>query len=95
MRHHRRRERIAFDFHPEFLHQTCANQSWRNACVEELPDFARLQSTQGRDRQVMKRSSCIRLVQRTAKKYPWFMPAARDTPRIDENRHAASIDEED
>jgi hypothetical protein len=94
MRHHRRQERIVFDFHPEFLHQTCANQSWRSACS---PDFARLQSTLGRACQVMKRSTPAAFVSFNArrKKFPWFMPAARDTPRIDENLQAASIDEED
>jgi virulence-associated protein VapD len=95
---------IVFDFDTEILQQTYPNQSWRNAYVEvrnylTSHGFTWTQGSAYFGDDTVDAVRCVRVVQRMAKKFPWFTPAVPDIRmlRIEENNDlkAALIDEED
>jgi virulence-associated protein VapD len=95
---------IVFDFDTDMLRQLYPSTSWNNAYT----DVRNYLSTRGFE---WKQGSayfgddtvdavrCVRVVQKMAKKYPWFTPSVRDPRmlRIEENNDlkAALIDDED
>jgi virulence-associated protein VapD len=95
---------IVFDFDTDMLRQLYPSPSWNNACT----DVRNYLSTRGFE---WKQGSayfgddtvdavrCVRVVQRMAKKYPWFTPSVRDLRmlRIEENNDlkTALIDDDD
>ena len=95
---------IVFDFDTEILKQTYPNASWNNADAEvktylTARGFEWLQGSAYFGDDTIDAVRCIRVVQRMAKKFPWFTPSVRDIRmlRIEENNDlkAALIDEED
>jgi len=95
---------IVFDFDTEILQQTYPNQSWRDASVDvrnylTSHGFTWTQGSAYFGDDAVDAVRCVRVVQRLAKKFPWFTPAVRDIRmlRIEENNDlkAALIDEED
>ena len=95
---------IVFDFDTEILKQTYPNTSWNNA-YSDVRNFLTARGfnwTQGSayfGDETVDAVSCVRVVQRMAKKFPWFTPAVRDIRmlRIEENNDlkAALVDDED
>jgi virulence-associated protein VapD len=95
---------IVFDFDTDMLRQLYPSPSWNNACT----DVRNYLSTRGFE---WKQGSayfgddtvdavrCVRVVQRMARKYPWFTPSVRDLRmlRIEENNDlkSALIDDDD
>jgi virulence-associated protein VapD len=95
---------IVFDFDTDMLRQLYPSSSWNNAYT----DVRNYLSTRGFE---WKQGSayfgddtvdavrCVRVVQKMAKKYPWFTPSVRDLRmlRIEENNDlkAALLDDED
>ena len=95
---------IVFDFDTEILKQTYPNASWNNAYAEvktylTARGFEWMQGSAYFGDDTIDAVRCIRVVQRMAKKFPWFTPSVRDIRmlRIEENNDlkAALIDEED
>ena len=95
---------IVFDFDSDMLRQLYPSPSWNNAYT----DVRNYLSTRGFE---WKQGSayfgddtvdavrCVRVVQRMARKYPWFTPSVRDLRmlRIEENNDlkTALIDDDD
>jgi virulence-associated protein VapD len=95
---------IVFDFDTDMLRQLYPSPSWNNAYT----DVRNYLSTRGFE---WKQGSayfgddtvdavrCVRVVQKMAKKYPWFTPSVRDLRmlRIEENNDlkTALLDDED
>ena len=83
---------VVFDFDTEMLRQLYPSGSWNNAYAD-VRNFLTAQGFEwkqgstyfGDDR--IDAVRCVRVVQRLAKKYPWFKPAVRDIRmlRIEEN----------
>ena len=95
---------ILFEFDTEILKLTYPNTSWNNAYsdVISFPTSCGFNWTQGSacfGDETVDAIRCVRVVQRMAKKFPWFTPAVRDIRmlRIEENSDlkAALIDEDD
>ena len=95
---------IVCDFDAEILRQTYPNTSWNNA-YSDVRNFLTSRGfnwTQGSayfGDETVDAVRCVRVVQRMAKKFPWFTPAVRDIRmlRIEENNElkTALIDEDD
>jgi virulence-associated protein VapD len=95
---------IVFDFDTEILKQTYPNQSWNNAYADvrnylEARGFEWMQGSAYFGDETVDAVRCVRVVQRIAKKFPWFTPSIRDIRmlRIEENNDlkAALADDED
>jgi virulence-associated protein VapD len=95
---------IVFDFDAEILKQTYPTTSWNNAYADvrnylTTRGFNWTQGSAYFGDDSIDAVRCIRVVQRMAKKFPWFTSAVRDIRmlRIEENNDlkAALIDEED
>jgi len=95
---------IVFDFDTEMLKQLYPNQSWQNAYadVRNYLTSRGFEWTQGSayfGDESIDAVRCVRVVQRMAKKLPWFTPSVRDIRmlRIEENNDlkAALGDEDD
>ena len=95
---------IVFDFDTDMLRQLYPSPSWNNAYT----DVRNYLSTRGFEWKqgsayfgddTVDAVSCVRVVQKMAKKYPWFTPSVRDLRmlRIEENNDlkAALIDDDD
>ena len=83
---------IVFDFDTETLKQLYPNNSWNNAYADVRTyltgrgfDWKQGSVYYGDD--TVDAVRCVRVVQRLAKKYPWFKPAVRDIRmlRIEDN----------
>jgi virulence-associated protein VapD len=95
---------IIFDFDTEMLQQTYPNSSWNNAYADvrnylTTRGFEWKQGSAYFGDETIDAVSCVRVVQRLAKKFPWFTPAVRDIRmlRIEENNDlkAALIDDDE
>jgi virulence-associated protein VapD len=95
---------IVFDFDTQILQQTYPGPSWNNpyADVRNFLTARGFNWTQGSayfGDETVDAVRCVRIVQRMAKKFPWFTPAVRDIRmlRIEENNDlkVALIDEDD
>ena len=83
---------IVFDFDTDTLEQLYPNNSWRNAYTDirnylTPRGFEWKQGSTYFGDDTVDAVRCVRLVQKLAKKYPWFTPAVRDIQllRIEEN----------
>ena len=83
---------IVFDFDTDTLEQLYPNNSWRNAYTDirnylTPRGFEWKQGSTYFGDDTVDAVRCVRLVQKLAKKYPWFTPAVRDIRmlRIEEN----------
>lgn len=88
---------IVFDFDTETLEQLYPNNSWRNAYMDvrnylTARGFEWQQGSTYFGDDSIDAVRCVRVVQRLAKKYPWFKPAVRDIRmlRIEENNDLGS-----
>lgn len=95
---------IVFDFDTEMLKQTYPNASWNNAYAEVRTyltsrGFECMQGSAYFGDETIDAVRCVRVVQRMAKKFPWFVPSVRDIRmlRIEENNDlkAALADDDD
>ncbi len=95
---------IVFDFDTEMLKQTYPGPSWNNAYSEvraylTARGFEWMQGSAYFGDESIDAVRCVRVVQRMAKKFPWFTPSVRDIRmlRIEENNDlkAALVDEDD
>ncbi len=95
---------IVFDFDTDMLRQLYPSPSWNNAYtdVRNFLTTRGFEWTQGSayfGDETIDAVRCVRVVQRMAKKYPWFTPSVRDLRmlRIEENNDlkAALFDDED
>ena len=94
---------IVFDFDTEMLRQLYPNASWNNAYNDvrnylTSRGFEWKQGSAYFGDDTIDAVRCVRVVQRLAKKYPWFTPAVRDLRmlRIEENNDLkAALDEGD
>lgn len=95
---------IVFDFDTEMLKQTYPNASYNNAYADvrnylTARGFEWMQGSAYFGDDTIDAVRCVRVVQRMAKKFPWFTPSVRDIRmlRIEENNDlkAALNDEED
>jgi virulence-associated protein VapD len=95
---------IIFDFDTDMLQQTYPNASWGNACVDvrnylTTRGFEWKQGSAYFGDETVDAVRCVRVVQRLARKFPWFTPAVRDIRmlRIEENNDLkiALIDDDD
>jgi virulence-associated protein VapD len=95
---------IIFDFDADMLQQTYPNPSWRNAYVDvrsylTTRGFEWKQGSAYFGDETVDAVRCVRVVQRLARKFPWFTPAVRDISmlRIEENNdlRTALIDDDD
>ena len=95
---------IVFDFDTEMLKQTYPNASYNNAYADvrnylTARGFEWMQGSAYFGDDTIDAVRCVRIVQRMAKKFPWFTPSVRDIRmlRIEENNDlkAALNDEED
>jgi virulence-associated protein VapD len=95
---------IVFDFDTDTLQQTYPNANWRNASMDVRTfltqrGFEWRQGSAYFGDETIDAVRCITVVQRLAKKHPWFVPSVRDLRmlRIEENNDlkAALEDEED
>jgi virulence-associated protein VapD len=95
---------IVFDFDTEILKQTYPNTSWNNAYSDvrnylTARGFEWMQGSAYFGDETVDAVRCVRVVQRMARKFPWFTPSVRDLRmlRIEENNDlkAALIDDED
>jgi virulence-associated protein VapD len=95
---------IVFDFDTDMLRQLYPSPSWNNPYT----DVRNYLSTRGFEWKqggayfgddTVDAVRCVRVVQRMAKKYPWFTPSVRDLRmlRIEENNDlkTALIDDDD
>jgi virulence-associated protein VapD len=94
---------IVFDFDTETLEQTYPNASWRNAYTDvrnflSARGFEWKQGSTYFGDDTVDAVKCVTVVQKLARKYPWFQPSVRDIRmlRIEENNDlaAALIDED-
>lgn len=96
---------IVFDFDTETLEQTYPNSSWRNAYADVRTYLAargfewKQGSTYFGD-ETVDAVRCVTVVQRMARKFPWFTSAVRDIRmlRIEENNDlklALSLEDDD
>ena len=95
---------IVFDFDTDMLQQTYPGPSWRNAYVDVRTYLTSrgFEWTQGSayfGDHTVDAVRCVRIVQRMAKKFPWFTPSVRDIRmlRIEENNdlRSALVDDDD
>ena len=96
---------IVFDFDTQILEQTYPNASWRNAYTDVRSyltqrGFEWKQGSAYFGDDTVDAVRCVRIVQRLARKYPWFTASVRDLRmlRIEENNDLKSAlvdDEED
>ena len=96
---------IVFDFDTQTLEQTYPNASWRNAYTDVRSyltqrGFEWKQGSAYFGDDTVDAVRCVRIVQRLARKYPWFIASVRDLRmlRIEENNDLKSAlvdDEED
>ena len=95
---------IVFDFDTEMLQQTYPNASWNNAYADvknylTARGFEWKQGSAYFGDETVDAVRCVRVVQRMARKFPWFTPSIRDLRmlRIEENNDlkSALIDDED
>jgi len=93
---------IVFDFDTEILKQTYPNTSWNNAYSDvrnylTARGFEWMQGSAYFGDETVDAVRCVRVVQRMARKFPWFTPSVRDLRWIEENNDlkAALIDDED
>ena len=96
---------IVFDFDTQILEQTYPNTSWRNAYTDvrnylTQRGFEWKQGSAYFGDDSVDAVRCVRVVQRLARKYPWFTASVRDLRmlRIEENNDLKSAlvdDEED
>jgi virulence-associated protein VapD len=95
---------IVFDFDTEMLQHLYPNASWNNAYADvrnylTARGFEWMQGSAYFGDETIDAVRCVRVVQRMAKKFPWFTPAVRDIRmlRIEENNDlkAALTDDED
>ena len=96
---------IVFDFDTQILEQTYPTASWRNAYTEvrnylTQRGFEWKQGSAYFGDDTVDAVRCVRVVQRLARKYPWFTASVRDLRmlRIEENNDLKSAlvdDEED
>src|ERR1700712_4670852 len=95
---------IVFDFDADMLRQLYPSPSWNNAYTDGRNDLGTggVDGKQGSayvGDDTVGAVRCVRVVQRMAKKYPWFTPSVRDLRmlRIEENNDlkAALLDDED
>jgi virulence-associated protein VapD len=95
---------IVFDFDTEMLKQLYPTPSWNNAStdVRNYLTSRGFEWTQGSayfGDETIDAVRCVRVVQRMAKKFPWFTPSVRDMRmlRIEENKDlkSALLDEDD
>ncbi|ALK10420.1 Endoribonuclease VapD [Blastochloris viridis] len=94
---------IVFDFDTEILKQTYPNQSWNNAYADvrnylTSRGFEWKQGSAYFGDETVDAVKCVRVVQRLAKKFPWFTPAVRDIRmlRIEENNDLkVALEDED
>ena len=96
---------IVFDFDTQILEQTYPNASWRNAYTDvrnylTQRGFEWKQGSAYFGDDTVDAVRCVRVVQRLARKYPWFTASVRDLRmlRIEENNDLKSAlvdDEED
>ncbi|EJW12508.1 virulence-associated protein D [Rhodovulum sp. PH10] len=94
---------IVFDFDTEILKQTYPSSSWNNAYADvrnylTARGFEWMQGSAYFGDETVDAVRCVRVVQRMAKKFPWFTPAVRDIRmlRIEENNDLkAALDDED
>lgn len=91
---------IVFDFDTQTLESTYPNSSWRNAYTDirnylTARGFEWKQGSTYFGDDTVDAVRCVTVVQRLAKKYPWFQPSARAIRmlRIEENNDLmAAID---
>ena len=83
---------IVFDFDTETLKQLYPNTSWNNASADvrsylTARGFEWMQGSTYFGDDSVDAVRCVTVVQRLARKYPWFKPAIRDIRmlRIEEN----------
>ena len=74
---------IVFDFDTETLEQLYPNNSWRNAHTDvrtylTARGFEWKQGSTYFGNDTIDAVRCVTVVQRLARKYPWFKPAIRD-----------------
>lgn len=93
---------IVFDFDTAKLESLYHNPSWRNAYgdVEKYltaRGFSWVQGSGYFGDETVNAVRCVRIVQRMARKFPWFTPAIRDIRmlRIEENNDLKSALEDD
>ena len=95
---------IVFDFDTEMLQQLYPNPSWNNAYADVRNyltnrGFEWMQGSAYFGDETVDAVRCVRVVQRMAKKFPWFTPSVRDIRmlRIEENNDlkVALADDED
>ncbi|NNM74448.1 virulence factor [Enterovirga aerilata] len=94
---------IVFDLDTETLKQLYPNSSWNNAYADvrnylTSRGFEWKQGSAYFGDDTVDAVRCVRVVQRLAKRYPWFKPAVRDIRmlRIEENNDLLSaLDDED
>src|SRR5665213_2628690 len=93
---------IVFDFDTDMLKQLYPNQSWNNAYTEVRTyltsrgcEWKQGSAYVGDDS--IDAVRCVRVVQRMAKKFPWFTPSDRDIRmlRIEENNDLKTALEDD
>ncbi|MBD8555490.1 virulence factor [Rhizobium sp. CFBP 8762] len=83
---------VVFDLDTETLKQLYPNPSWNNAYTDvrnylTSRGFEWRQGSTYFGDQTIDAVRCVRVVQRLAKKYPWFQPSVKDIRmlRIEEN----------
>ena len=83
---------IVFDFDMDMLKQTYPSPSWNNAYTDvrnylTARGFAWKQGSAYFGDDTVDAVRCVRVVQRMAKRFPWFTPSVRDIRmlRIEEN----------
>jgi virulence-associated protein VapD len=95
---------IVFDFDTAMLQQLYPSPSWNNAYTDvrnylTTRGFAWTQGSAYFGDDTVDAVRCVRVVQKMAKKYPWFTPSVRDLRmlRIEENNDlkTALLDDED
>jgi virulence-associated protein VapD len=95
---------IVFDFDTDMLQQLYPTASWNSAYADvrnylTSRGFEWMQGSAYFGDETVDAVSCVRVVQRMAKKFQWFTPSVRDIRmlRIEENNDlkAALIDDEE
>jgi virulence-associated protein VapD len=95
---------IVFDFDTEMLQQLYPSASWNNAYADvrnylTARGFEWMQGSAYFGDDSVDAVRCVRVVQRMARKFPWFTPSVRDIRmlRIEENNDlkVALVDDED
>lgn len=95
---------VVFDFDTDLLKQLYPSPSWNNAYSDvrsylTARGFTWIQGSAYFGDESIDAVRCVRVVQKMAKKFPWFTPAVRDLRmlRIEENNdlRSALTDDED